>query len=114
MADIELVIKMPEEIYKGLFDNEELTGGECAWLLSAVKNGTPLPKGYGKYDELKEAIQKIKEEIQEKINQEIYSDGTPSEYAYCYDSVLDIIDNHLKGVEDFHEPDIRDETELER
>lgn len=47
---------------------------------------------------LKEAIEKIKEEIQEKINQEIYSDGTPSEYAYCYDNVLEIIDEHLKEV----------------
>ena len=55
-----------------------------------------LRKKVKKYEE---AWKNVKEEIQEKINQEIYSDGTPSEYAYCYDSVLEIIDKHLKEVE---------------
>ena len=49
MADIELVIKMPEEIYKNI-------QGEKFWLDSGltlsnaydfIKNGTVLPKGHG-------------------------------------------------------------------
>lgn len=44
---MQIVIEIDEEIYKGLFDTREITGGECAWLLSAVQNGTPLPKNHG-------------------------------------------------------------------
>ena len=44
---MQMVIDIPDDIYVGLFDVREITGGECAWLLSAVKNGTPLPKGHG-------------------------------------------------------------------
>lgn len=42
MADIELVIKIPEETYKMCMNNN--FGAE---ILKAVKNGTPLPKGQG-------------------------------------------------------------------
>lgn len=42
MNDIDIVIRIPEEVYKGLLEGNEISGGECAWLLSAVKNGTPL------------------------------------------------------------------------
>ena len=59
MADIELVIEIPDEIYNGLFNNEEISGGECAWLLSAIKNGTPLPKGHGRIAD----IDKVSEEM---------------------------------------------------
>lgn len=50
MADIELVIKIPEEIYKNI-------QGEKFWLDSGltlsnaydfIKNGTVLPKGHGR------------------------------------------------------------------
>lgn len=43
---MQVAIDIPEEIYKGLFDDGEMTGGECAHLLSAVKNGTVLPRGH--------------------------------------------------------------------
>lgn len=49
MSDIELVIKMPEEMYKWVndvnkFSNNYGTGD----FIDLVKDGTPLPKGHGK------------------------------------------------------------------
>lgn len=51
MADIELVIKMPEEIYK--YVRGELAESEChydynltSW--NVIHNGTPLPKWHGR------------------------------------------------------------------
>lgn len=49
MADVELVIKIPEEDYKrGIV------------MASAIRNGTPLPKGHGRLGDL----DKIKKEMQ--------------------------------------------------
>lgn len=44
MADIELIIKIPEETYRAVCD-------ECMLpmnIIGAFRNGTPLPKGHGK------------------------------------------------------------------
>lgn len=46
MADIELVIKIPEEAYK-LLKNEGVDWLGAEHILNAVANGTPLPKGHG-------------------------------------------------------------------
>lgn len=40
MADIELVIKIPEKIYESVMD-----GTYCGTLYQELKNGIPLPKG---------------------------------------------------------------------
>jgi hypothetical protein len=50
MADIELVIKIPEEEYRWIIKSDEtvfadIASKEC--MLHAIKNGTPLPKGHG-------------------------------------------------------------------
>ena len=44
MADIELVIKIPEEVYKKA---QEIPNArwDAVWL--GIKHGTPLPKGHG-------------------------------------------------------------------
>lgn len=48
MADIELVIKIPEEIYNDI-QSRDWKNGE--WIFSeewkAIHKGTPLPKGHG-------------------------------------------------------------------
>lgn len=63
MADIELVIKIPEELLE-YFANHNCMS-EDGWfshsskLLDAFRNGTPLPKGHGRLidaDELKKII----------------------------------------------------------
>ena len=46
MADIELVIKIPEGAYK-LLKNEGVDWLGAEHILNAVANGTPLPKGHG-------------------------------------------------------------------
>ena len=46
MADIELVIRIPEEEYKCV----QITGciGNKTCISNAIYNGTPLPKGHGR------------------------------------------------------------------
>lgn len=49
MADIELVIKIPEEEYEMIVNSED-----CGLhtLTRAIANGTPLPKGHGRIGDL--------------------------------------------------------------
>jgi hypothetical protein len=49
MADIELVIKMPEEVYryaKKYNVSSVLALREMSMCMDAIANGTPLPKGH--------------------------------------------------------------------
>ena len=49
MADIELVIKIPEEMYKWVNDvNRFFDDYGISDFIDLVKNGTPLPKGHGR------------------------------------------------------------------
>ena len=63
MADIELVIKIPEEIRLALTNNIQLSQDQKSisdsYISRAIINGTPLPKGHGRLidaDGLKENI----------------------------------------------------------
>lgn len=47
MADIELVIKIPEEKL-GIIKNKMYCGIYDPDLYKAIENGTPLPKGHGR------------------------------------------------------------------
>ena len=47
MADIELVIKMPEEVYKSIINGKNYISYQ-EYVEEAIKNGTPLPKGHGR------------------------------------------------------------------
>lgn len=49
MADVELVIKIPEEIYDYIH-NEHIAMRVCDGhkVVKAIANGTPLPKGHGR------------------------------------------------------------------
>ena len=42
MSDIELVIKIPEEVYKSIQDND-YCGISNSDMYNALKNGTPIP-----------------------------------------------------------------------
>ncbi len=52
MADIELVIKIPKEIRLALINNVPMSTDQwsiCdAYIMHAIINGTPLPKGHGR------------------------------------------------------------------
>ena len=56
MADIELVIKIPEDVYTRLFDNgiqdNEIAVDDVCEMARALRLGTPLPKGHGKLVDL--------------------------------------------------------------
>lgn len=53
MADIELVIKIPEETYKNV--NERFIV-DFATIGKAIRNGTPLPKGHGRIVDIDKLI----------------------------------------------------------
>ncbi len=52
MSDIELVIKIPENIRLALINNVPMSTDQwsiCdAYIMHAIINGTPLPKGHGR------------------------------------------------------------------
>lgn len=61
MADIELVIKIPQELYDRA-TNGELTEIDSMFVCGSVVNGTPLPKGHGRLidaDKFHEVVENI-------------------------------------------------------
>lgn len=60
MADIELVIKIPEELYEAYKGRPSMLGDAGMDMIAqAIANGTPLPKNHGRLkdvDELKTAF----------------------------------------------------------
>lgn len=46
MADIELVIKIPEEMYASIHNGMRYTD-DVRYIMDLIENGTPLPKGHG-------------------------------------------------------------------
>ncbi len=60
MADIELVIKIPEELYIAYKDRPPMLGDAGMDMIAqSIANGTPLPKGHGRLidaDELNKCI----------------------------------------------------------
>ena len=77
MADIELVIKIPEEQYRTLnakSQNDVITAIDEALLIKAVKNGTPLPKGHGRLIDA-DAVEKEmnKSEVEADRNADYYT-----------------------------------------
>ena len=49
MADVELVIKIPEELYRAYKDRPPMLGDVGMDMIAqAIANGKPLPKGHGK------------------------------------------------------------------
>lgn len=62
MANIELVIKIPEEEYRWIKQSDssifaDVAEKEC--MLHAIKNGTPLPKGHGKLIDVNDLLDRI-------------------------------------------------------
>ena len=59
MSDIELVIKIPDEMYKWINDaNKIFNDYGTSDFIDLVKNGTPLPKGHGRLIEC-ERLQEV-------------------------------------------------------
>lgn len=57
MADIEVVIKIPEKMYKWANDvNKFSDDWGISDFIDLVKSGTPLPKGHGKLIDISELL----------------------------------------------------------
>ena len=60
MADLELVIKIPKEMYKWVNDvNKFFDDYGTSDFIDLVKNGTPLPKGHGELKDANAMINKL-------------------------------------------------------
>lgn len=77
MADIELVIKIPEEAYK-LLKNEGVDWLGAEHILNVVANGTLLPKGHG---DLIDRSELLKEPID--------TANYPSNYVRIADTIIE-------------------------
>ena len=93
MSDIELVIKIPEEIYHktiaGIYEGEENDSLIIDTFTYAIANGTPLPKGHGRLIE-----QPTDADIAETI-------GGQNDFAECIrDSVKAVFDNAQTIIEE--------------
>jgi hypothetical protein len=93
MADIELVIKIPESTYKVFKNLSKIIGvlvyeKDILTLIKAVKNGKPLPKGHGRLID----GSKLKVELECGIKAGNYEEGY-EKYAHingmddCIDAV---------------------------
>jgi hypothetical protein len=60
MADIELVIKIPEDSYRSTC-NGSMLPPDVKSVVQGIKNGTPLPKGHGRIADMDEAIKCIED-----------------------------------------------------
>lgn len=60
MADIELVIKIPDEEYKKISNSNPSYADDFS-IYYAIKNGTPLPKGHGRLGDLGKIYVKLNE-----------------------------------------------------
>ena len=58
MADIELVITMPEDSYKATCSGSMLPP-DVENVVNAIKHGVPLPEGHGRIGDLDELEQRI-------------------------------------------------------
>jgi hypothetical protein len=69
MSDIELVIKIPEDVYKRtIFYREFKELNDCITTIKALEKGTLLPKGHGRLVD----ISKIDEDMVDDDNPIIY------------------------------------------
>ena len=62
MADIELVVKIPEEIYESRY-GEECDEKDCLIIDAftyAIANGTPLPKGHGRIVDIDKVLEEMR------------------------------------------------------
>lgn len=82
MADIELVIKIPEEIYNSACATNNIWDMRMAgFVCSAIANGIPLPKGHGRLmilseDAVKRDLMPLSFSCQNWISELALSDAT--------------------------------------
>lgn len=58
MSDMELVIKIPQKVYKAIRDKNVL-GCYIDDIKNIIRNGTPLPKGHGRLIDVGQCDKKL-------------------------------------------------------
>lgn len=74
MADIELVIKIPKQVYNYIRKYEHIANSDALDIKDAIINGIPLPKGHGRLVDLDQMC----EEYWDGNYMEIHSDDLDS------------------------------------
>ena len=72
MADIELVVKIPEDYYKVI---KEIPVEQSTADMLIIRFGTPLPKGHGRLGDLDAVMDDINRSIEAMTNIGIMVDG---------------------------------------
>lgn len=82
MADIELVIKIPENVYKNIQSLDwKNIGRWSSEELKAIHNGTPLPKGHGRLIDA------------DAFSGDMFCDADLTNQHTCYDSIRKLLDD---------------------
>lgn len=85
MRDIELVIKIPEEMYKWVNDvNKFFDDYGTSDFIDLVKNGTPLSKGHGRIGDL--------DALRDEVSSWGMNDYEPSDFIDAIDQADTIIE----------------------
>lgn len=63
MADIELVIKIPKDVYNDMIKLVKVDGDIDRLVDVAIVNGTPLPKGHGRLKDEDEIVKAIEDRV---------------------------------------------------
>ena len=90
MADIELVIKIPEKVYNALTHIEFDANLVTDEMRKSIANGTPLPKGHGRVGDLDKVADRL-EALRDNWNYygNEYESGIYTGYDYSLDEVMD-------------------------
>ena len=89
MADIELVIKIPEGL-KNDFESEQWTALSCMEMKDALEKATQLPKGHGRIGDLSELETRIGNFIEHYNN--LLKETNPEALVYMNHILDGIID----------------------
>ena len=98
MADVELVVKIPEELYKN--KKGFLTNMDAHMICDAVKKGTQLPEHHG---DLKDASNIIELLVSRKYDKKAGSDDLVKGYNLGIDAAIRLI-RHVDAVIPATEP----------
>ena len=95
MSDIELVIKIDANIANGIIyghgdEPRNIVRSFQATIADAIKNGIPLPKGYGRLGDLDKVKNKML--YLHDIGAEIETYGTEEVINYIFDDIQPIIE----------------------
>ena len=75
MTYVELVIRIPEDLYKAYKGRPPMLGDAGMDMIAqAISNGTPLPKGYGNLIDTKEFIESVNDWVDEVDNYGAYEE----------------------------------------